>query len=138
MYTFCTRKQINKKMTFIPIEPQPDQNSILTVHRIYNKNKIDNNYRRRVTWMTGQTNNNVALVEYTGTYPGAQPHGNSKYKNAAEYQRSRPVAIGEQCMTTKPDKLFTAMTKANDELNRPRDTRQIINKRQQEGKKRDM
>ena len=42
--------------------------------------------------MTGQTDNNVAQVEYTGTYPGAQPHGNSKYKNAAEYQRSRPEA----------------------------------------------
>ena len=91
--------------------------------------------------MTGQTDNNVALVEYTGTYPGAQPHGNSKYKNAAEYQRSRPEvldAIGEQCMTTKPDKLFTAMTKDNDELNRPRDTRQIINKRQYEEKERDL
>ena len=138
---YCTRKMVNKKTLFIPISPQPGPESIVTLHRIYNKLKRDTNYRRRITWATTVDTvdlPDVALVEYTGSYPGNGPHSNCLTDDCPPYERTRPTvldAIAKQPLNIKPDQVMTQMTKDNDELARPRDTRQIVNKRQYEKKK---
>ncbi|KAH3864352.1 hypothetical protein DPMN_027369 [Dreissena polymorpha] len=43
----CAKKIVNKKITYVPMEPQPED--IITLHRYYTKLKDDQNYEKRST-----------------------------------------------------------------------------------------
>jgi hypothetical protein len=52
---YCIEMQLNNKRQYIPIEPQPDNNSILVVHRLYQTLSASpagkDQFKRRVTWI---------------------------------------------------------------------------------------
>ena len=35
--TYCTQRMVQKKMTYVPLEQQPDPDSLLEVRRVYSK-----------------------------------------------------------------------------------------------------
>ena len=91
---YCTEKQENKKRKFIPLDPQPQEIDILEVHRIYSTLKASEPglppYKRRVTWFARTPEIykilplDVALVEYIGSFPSRQLHGNTKVTSEKE------------------------------------------------------
>ena len=52
---YCVIKQQNNKREFIPLEPQPDEDSIMRVHRFYQQLKASlsgpDQFKKRVTWV---------------------------------------------------------------------------------------
>ena len=88
----CIQKQVNKKQTYVPLEPQPSLDEVITVHRVYSNLKNDLSYKRRVTWISkGPTDlitctQEKALYEYLGKYPGPSVHGKAK-NSEREYAR---------------------------------------------------
>ena len=89
---YCTERQINQKRVYIPIEPQPDANEVVTVQRYYVSLSLSNSYRKGVTYLwEGGLKTKLALVEYIGKFPGLSAHGNTKSGNG-EYIRT-PVEV---------------------------------------------
>ena len=116
-YTKEARK--NGKKINVPLEPQPDPGCIMTLRRMYNKLKLDQNYRRRITtvlqlptFMSDQSAlMDVALYEYIGKFPGLTSHGKSK-DDKGFYQRTDPRTVQklkEEVKNTKPKNLYEAM-----------------------------
>lgn len=74
---YCVACQVTKKTTYVPLEPQPSPDKILEVYRYYTALRACPSYRRRITWIINGMDEvpHVACVEYTGSFPGANPHG---------------------------------------------------------------
>ena len=80
----------NKQEEYIPLDPQPNPDDVLKVHRLYqNLNEPKDGaskFKRRITWLAKSDRilpeipNTVAIVEYVGTYPGKGYHGGVKDK----------------------------------------------------------
>jgi len=126
---YCTQSVINRKTTYVPVEPQPPEESILEVHRIYSALKRDHEYKRRVTYVTkmppyiSATVPALALVEYMGQYPGGAPHGNNKYSARPYVQVLEEIAVAVQ--DTAPRAVFKRMERLNAEHCAPRNLRQV-------------
>jgi hypothetical protein len=81
---YCYEKQVKGKKTFVPLDPQPERDNVVTLTRYYTPLKRDKNFKKRVSNFNclparHSLRENVALVEYTGTYPKrSQTHGNAK------------------------------------------------------------
>jgi hypothetical protein len=77
--TFFMRK--NGKM--VPLNPQPDLDSLLILQRYHSKLKKDQNYQRRVSWFKNFPNHDdiqlIYIFEYIGNNPGDMPHGLAKH-----------------------------------------------------------
>ena len=92
---YCIKKVVNKKTTFVPLNPQPEH--VLTVHRYYTLLKGNHGYKKRVTTMQSNSIlysklNSLALIEYCGeNTSSARPHGNSKRKE--NYIRTDPKVL---------------------------------------------
>ena len=70
-------RQIDRKRTPVPPNPQPDVERVITVHRSYAKLKSSPDFRRRVTWASdNKRDSDCALVEYLGKWQPGQKHGN--------------------------------------------------------------
>jgi len=56
---------------YSPYQPQPLENQILKLYKIYNKHSLDENYKRRITWLQKLPAHckPVCIVEYSGTSP---------------------------------------------------------------------
>ena len=73
------------KKTFVPLDPQPERDNVVTLTRYYTPFKRDKNFRKRVSTFNclparHSVRKIMALVEYTGTYPKcSQTHGNAKH-----------------------------------------------------------
>ena len=77
---------------FTPIDPQPHKENVLVVHRAYSTHTLSADYKRRISWIAHPERfSNIAIAEYTGSYPGLAPHGNSK-KNS-DYIRLPPETM---------------------------------------------
>ena len=83
---FCWENQVNKKRVFTPLNPQPTEQELLEVHRLYQTlvatDAASKQFKRRVAWMEnvpttmGAISTTVAIVEYIGTFPPRLQHGN--------------------------------------------------------------
>ena len=92
-------KTVNKKRQFIPLVPQPSPDSILELHRNYSTLKLESTYKRRVSYFgkipSSLTNIiPIAVVEYTGKFPGRAPHRKST-KLTQDYIRT-PANVMEK------------------------------------------
>lgn len=47
-----------------------NEKEILHLHKYYACLKLDNRYRKCVSWLSNGGNTNIAIVEYIGSYPG--------------------------------------------------------------------
>ena len=136
-------KTENKKRTFIPFDPQPDPKYIAILHRNYTTLKLDQDYKRRISWF-GQTPQNmtikpVAIVEYIGEFPGRAPHGKST-KQTANYIRTPADTLKRMGdlskASTQPKLVFNKLLLESDNiLDEPRNLRQIHNKKYADKKK---
>ena len=70
----------------VPLDPQPDEGSIVVIKHYYNTLKASEKFKQRITWLeklpTSMKMNdndlNMALVEYIGEFPKQiLHHGNS-------------------------------------------------------------
>ena len=114
---YCFEKKAKGKFYYTPpLNTQPTDDELLHLHRHYAYLKEDNNYRKRVPWLSLGGNTEIAVVEYIGNYPGLAPHRNSKKnkkKNIAEYVRTRHhvmVEMGEMLKTKKPQHVYDKLT----------------------------
>ena len=140
----CIQKQVNKKQTYVPLEPQPSLDEVITVHRVYSNLKNDLSYKRRVTWISkGPTDlitctQEKALYEYLGKYPGPSVHGKAK-NSEREYARCPShvlETIATKAKLSNPQNVYNDMVNNTmTEVNKPMDTKQIKNKKYYEKKK---
>ena len=99
------------KKTFVPLSPQPDPDSVVTLTRYYTPLKRQNNFKKRVSTFNRMPQRfsdraNLALVEYTGSFPTASaPHGNAKN-------------VTNDYVRANPDMLWPALRKASTTSNR--------------------
>ena len=129
---FCIEKQISRKRSYIPMDPQPPNQEIAVVHRYYTTLKLDQNYRRRVTYLgKGGIESDLSMVEYIGNFPGLASHGNSK-KVSSEYLRT-PAHVMEEMAhllgTKKPSEVYQTLTDKFDDLSRPTSIAQVRDKK---------
>jgi hypothetical protein len=143
---FCLYRSEKGKRVYRPVAPQPPREKIIVLQRNYSMLKTDNSYKRRVSCLSrlDTTDNEpptVALIEYTGIFPGQSVHGNAKGDGALAYQRTPGHVldkIGELGKDKKPGQIYGDMVKSDDILAAPRDTRQIKNKLYNERRKEKM
>ena len=64
---YTVRKKNDNKMSFVPLDPQPPVDNILTLHRYYAKHGSGEQYKKRVSWLSGGTP--MAVHEYKGVCP---------------------------------------------------------------------
>ena len=85
---YCFVKFIDKKKEYVPFDPQPAETEIISIHRCYLQLKASNSdtskFKKMVTWVEKTENimpeiaNNIAIVEYIGSFPERQCHGSVK------------------------------------------------------------
>ncbi len=138
---YCIEKQINKKRTYVPLEPQPEENQIVYVMRHYNKKTYsDENghkcvFERRVMWVTNMVDSPpIAVHEFLGMQPQPQPHGNSHQctRNYVQSGQNIMKAIHENALHSKPRMLYNRLLLENHDATRasqPRDYKQVANAR---------
>ena len=133
---FCTLSRVKVKNGFKrhyePLNPQPNADSVVVVHRYYTTLKQDASYKKRVSWLGGGGGNcPLAVIEYLGTFPGLAPHGNSKH-NASEYVRTPDYVMKEihsLNQSCKPQKVYSTLKEKYDEVSRPTGLQQIRDKK---------
>lgn len=141
---YCKQKRINKKVTYVPVEPQPAEDQLLIVHRSYSTLKLDNAYKRKVTWFSAVPSElpssltEKAVYEYLGKYPGSSFHGNSKH-GTHHYSRC-PDGVMQQITQKnkhlKPTSAYAEYVREEeDELLRPQNVKQFKNKKYHEKRK---
>jgi hypothetical protein len=72
---FCIKRTSKDGNIYVPLDPQPDPSTILTLVRFYVKHRTYPHYERRVSWITkpGAAFPLWALYEYKGTLPDKEP-----------------------------------------------------------------
>ena len=123
------------RKSFVPLNPQPEINDVITATRYYSKLKRDINYQRRITRFDklrpGMPDNELCmLVEYIGKYPTINfAHGNAK-NSKGDYMRTsdniNSEIIDKIIAHQMPRQVYTDMV-LNDSDNAPRDLRQVQN-----------
>lgn len=133
---YCFQKKVKGKRQYVPLEPQPAQNSVLILSRHYTTLKLDSSYKKRVSWLNGENSNDIAVVEYLGNFPGLAPHGNSKRKT--EYVRTPAFVMNEMSdllKNGKPTEVYNKLSIKYDELSGPTSKRQVYDKKLNDSKK---
>jgi hypothetical protein len=134
---YCFRKQAQRKKVYVPIEPQPNRDSVVIIHRYYTVHKLDINYKKKVTWFgEGGISSSFALVEYIGKFPGLPAHGNSNKNN--EYVRTPQFVMDEITVQTgkkKSHQIYNELINKYDELTQPTSKRQIHYKQRRDRQK---
>lgn len=74
---YCRERMMKRKRIYVPIDPQRSEDHIIKLHRNYTS-KACSTYKRRISWV-GNHGDNKTCVEYIGTFPGAQLHGNADF-----------------------------------------------------------
>jgi len=115
---------------FSPYDPQPDPSTIIYMHRQYAQLKNDENYTRRISCLSNVPK--VALVEYTGLFPGRHAHGNAKNSDDS-YMRTPSATLGtiSTCAksTKNPKEIYTDLlvTDSKKTNTQPRNLKQVQN-----------
>ena len=76
----------NKQRIYEPLEPQPTAENLVIFIRQLSYLKNNKNYRRRITVLAD--NEDVAVVEYMGTFVQSRRHGNSRSGEVEPYLRT--------------------------------------------------
>ncbi|XP_070207400.1 uncharacterized protein [Littorina saxatilis] len=138
-YATESRKIVNKKTTqeWIPLNPQPNPEDVITGHFVYSKLRSDPSFKKRVTTFSGHSSTfckPVAVVEYCGIHPGHnQPHGNRKH-HGNPYCRTQHTVLSEAAKRAKnqpPRHVYMDMNKENS-FDAPSNAKQIRNKKHNE------
>ncbi|KAK7108167.1 uncharacterized protein [Littorina saxatilis] len=104
-----------KVTKWIPMEPQPDEDKIIILHRYYSQLEIDPTYKRRISWFINlperlEKGHSVFLAEYlTKPVPGLQLPLNRKRQHTttmtkAAERKSTTDAGSDDEMTDPPAK----------------------------------
>ena len=106
---------MNGKATYVPLDPQPEPDTIFEVHMYYTLLKGYLTYKRRITWFGNHADGvpSIACFEYSGAPPSIQPaqHGNSKM-NTAPCRKTTPETmdkIKEKCVNNSPTMLYNEL-----------------------------
>ncbi|CAC5399212.1 unnamed protein product [Mytilus coruscus] len=84
---YCTKVRQSGKTLFVPITPQPESTSIVTMHRYSTVLKDNNSFIKHVTWFNSSFANDlpsIAVYEYSGTY---------SLENATNYVRTHQKTL---------------------------------------------
>ena len=148
---YCIKRSVDKKVVYVPLDPQPRHEDVLIIRQYYTTLKKSDLYRKRVTWLENipsalskglESTYTTAIVEYAGEHPGFQDHGNAKpgHSKTSHYIRTNPEVldkIREMCSQGKrPTEIFNVLQASDteDEMDltfHPRNVHQIHNKRHQ-------
>ena len=124
---YCVKKRNQGKVTWVPLEPQPEK--IVVLSKYYATHKENPGFQKHVTFVCKSPDenlSNVALYEYKGE----QPKSNT-------FVRTNPKTmdkIQEQLNQKKPKEIYAELRK-DDSLNGARDFRVIKNLKYQQKKK---
>ena len=77
-FGYCTKKQVQKKIQYFPLVPQPEPENVAIIQTYYTKSKLDKSYMKKACWFAPESGiqSNLAIVQYLGKFPGLMPHGN--------------------------------------------------------------
>ncbi|XP_052699373.1 uncharacterized protein LOC128176881 [Crassostrea angulata] len=141
----CVERKVQNVRQYVPIVPQPADDSVVKCHRYYSKLKSSDQFKRRVTIFTKLPSSNkdkqdIAVVEYQGSWESPKlPHGNCT-KASVPYRRTDPAILREAAHITKQHHQMPMTTcqqmMQNDSINAPR-AKQIRDKVYRETKKTD-
>ena len=113
----------------VPLEPQPSEDSILILKRLYSELKRDSSYKRRISWIDTVDLSSSLCIEYIGKFPDiTTSHGNAKSENN-EYVRTQPQIkekIKGYTKAAAPRDVYAKML-LEDSINAPRDLKQVQN-----------
>lgn len=119
---------VDGKRTLVPLSPQPEEDDVIKIRRIYRTHSLNNSYKRRVTTIINGSCH-LACYEYAGMYPGISR------KTNREYIRTKPETIDDIHSKVKhlpPKKAYMAIMGEQSSLyDLPRDSRQVENIRAQ-------
>lgn len=83
----------------MPLDPQPDETTVVTLKRAYTKLQRQPTYQRRISWIVSAPNalckldSSVAFVEYVGEFPDSTClHGNNKHGHGG-YRRTKDKVV---------------------------------------------
>jgi len=129
---YCSEKVVCSKRCVTPLTPQPSSSEVYEIHRYYANQMVANKpvYRKRVSWMSGDTNKPVAVIEYVGQCIDARPHGNSK-GNSEPYvctPATTMESISEQAQTMESKAVYHSIITSLNIADAPCNTRVIVNK----------
>ncbi|MPC68585.1 hypothetical protein E2C01_062787 [Portunus trituberculatus] len=122
----CSESRKKGVSHWIPLDPQPDWNTVVKVHRYYTTLKGNDSYKRRITSVSGGEFSDRVVVEYAGIRTGPiTVHGNSK--SAREYMRTNPRLLermNEEIKNKSPKQVYEEMLQ-DSELGVPRSLKQV-------------
>ena len=130
---YCSERIVGGTRTYLPLEPQPADADVYTLHRYYATQSDDGKpvYRKRVTWVSRDDFPPVALVEYVGKCKQEQVHGNRK-GDGPVYVRTPSTtmeSVAEQVKATSVKAVYDGMITSLDIDDAPRDERVVRNKK---------
>ena len=123
---YCIKQKRQGRITWVPLNPQPDECDIVILHKYYASLKKDNRYKKRVSWFESTTNteiSNTALYEYSGLYP-MEAGDDSFVRTNPKVLNDIEAAIDNK---KRPQEIYTDCLKNDDSFNMPRNTKQIRN-----------
>jgi len=85
--TYCYEKVVSGKRTYIPYNPQPERDSVITLCRYYTRQKHNPLFRKRVSYAIDSGRSGFAVVEYAGRIEQPPAHANNKFRQS-EYVRT--------------------------------------------------
>jgi hypothetical protein len=99
---------------------------ILVLRHYYTTLAACSSYKRRVSWLEGDYDA-VAVVEYTGVFPGHCPHGNA-IKCSADYMKTPTVImkkIGKSTGFKTPKEVYANLLRDSSPSAAPRNSKQV-------------
>ena len=117
---YCKQQQQNYILRYIPFDPQPETQDIVTLFRYYLKHSLDE-YEKRVSWIE-PNGPETACFEYRGKYPFETRHGNSK-QVTNPYIRLNPTMMQK---VKESSKKVSEIYNEEDLINGPRNIQQVI------------
>ena len=70
---------MKKKRVYLPLDPQPKADEVVTLQRYYASLREDKTYKKRVTYLwEGGLKSKFAFVEYVGKFPGLEQIRNKR------------------------------------------------------------
>ena len=117
---YCKQQQQNYILRYIPFDPQPETQDIVTLFRYYLKHSSDE-YEKRVSWIE-PNGPETAYLEYRGKYPFETRHGNSK-QATNPYIRLNPTMMQK---VKESSKKVSEIYNEEDLINGPRNIQQVI------------
>jgi len=130
---YCSERIVGGKRTYLPLEPQPADDDVYTIHRYYATQSDYSKpvYRKHVTWVSNDDFPPVALDEYVGMCKHEQVHRNRKDAGIV-YVRTPSTtmeSIVERVKAMSVKALYNGMIMSLDNDNASRDECVVWNKK---------